>query len=76
MNNLDGAKDYQLIESLVNKKYDSDDSDHKRREKQRFVDEHRKRDKKGKVKFVSAMDDEISSDNAGDDVMFKKFKKR
>jgi hypothetical protein len=64
-NNLDGMKDYQLIDHLVNKNYASDDSDDKRRDKKRFVDEHRKRDSKTNFKYKDGMNDEIDSDNAG-----------
>ena len=76
INNLDGTKDYQLIDHLINKKYDSDDSDYKRREKQKFIDEHRKRDKKTRIKLMDEMNDEISSDNAGYDKTFQYMPKR
>jgi len=73
----DGFHDFQRIQEFMGKTYgeDEDGEMEKQAEKQKFLDEvrSRKRDKKGKTKF---MDDEINSDEAGDDVLFKNLPKR
>lgn len=71
----DGMHDFQRIQEFMSKTYDDDSDEETRKqfEKQRFLDEHRnKRDKKGKVKFAQ---EEIDSDEAGDDVLFRKLPK-
>ncbi|CAI2369668.1 unnamed protein product [Moneuplotes crassus] len=73
----DGFHDFQRIQEFMGKTYggDEDEEMQKHMEKEKFLQEvrSRKRDKKSKVKFL---DEEINSDEAGDDVLFQKLPNR
>lgn len=71
----DGFHDFRKIQDFMSKNYSDDEDDEMRKQldKQKFIAEHRnKRDKKSKQKFL---DEEINSDEAGNDVLFKDLTK-
>ena len=70
----DGIHDFQRIQEFMGKTYGDDGEMEKQEEKRKYLDEvrNRKRDKKGAKKFL---DEEINSDDAGDDDLFKKLPK-
>jgi len=68
----DGFGDFKRIDEFMNKNYSDDENNQsiKQADKQKYLDEvrSRKRDKKSSTKFL---DQEIDSDEAGNDITFK-----
>lgn len=71
----DGFHDFERINEFMNKDYSGGEEDeaNKQAEKQKYLDEVRGRKRTKKVNFKQ---DEIDSDLAGDDKIFKKFPKQ
>lgn len=71
----DGFQDFNRIQEFMGKTYGDEEDERKQFEKQKFLEQvrNRRRDKKAKQKFL---DEEINSDEAGDDPVFSKLPKR